>query len=82
MKIYLNKEHSLPSLFWPQFHSGTQFLVPAKNHRFLRFSILIIIIIKNFFRRFFTECTEANTTSLIPLARYHSSCDLRFYHWF
>ena len=28
---------SLPSLFWPQFHSGSKFLTPAKNHRFLRF---------------------------------------------
>ena len=28
---------SLPSLFWPSFHSGSQFLAPAKNHRFLRF---------------------------------------------
>ena len=28
---------SLPSLFWPLIHSGTQFLVPVKNRRFLRF---------------------------------------------
>ena len=29
--------------------------------------VIIIIIIMNFFRRVFTECTEANATSLIPL---------------
>ena len=29
--------NDIPSLFWPLFHSGNQFLVPAKNRRFLRF---------------------------------------------
>ena len=28
---------SLPSLFWPLFHSGSQFLTPMKNHLSLRF---------------------------------------------
>ena len=69
MKTYLYRASnlSLPSLFWLLFHSGSQFLVPAKNHRFLRFihtnNIIIIII---FFRRVFSECTETIATSLIP----------------
>ena len=29
--------------------------------------VIIIIIIINFFRRVFSECTEVNATSLIPL---------------
>ena len=29
--------------------------------------VIIIIIIINFFRQFFSECTEAVATSLIPL---------------
>ena len=53
---------SLPSLFWPQFHSGNQFLATAKNRHFLRFFLIV-----NFFRRVFSECTEAITTSPIPL---------------
>ena len=28
---------SIPSLFWPLFHSGSLFLAPVKNRRFLRF---------------------------------------------
>ena len=55
MKTYL----CLPSFFWPQFHSGSQFLAPAKNCNFLRFFIFI------FFRRVFSEYTEAIATSLI-----------------
>ena len=38
--------------------------MPTKNHRFLQ---LFIIIIINFLRRVFSEYTEANDTSLIPL---------------
>ena len=34
--------------------------MPAKNRR-------LLIIIINFFRRVFSECTEENATSLIPL---------------
>ena len=33
MKTYL---YSLLSLFWPLIHSGSQFLAPVKNRRFLR----------------------------------------------
>ena len=36
MKTYLYRASNL-SLFWPQFHSGSQFLAHAKNRRFLRF---------------------------------------------
>ena len=52
----------IPSLFLPQFHSGSQFIGTCQQCRFLR---LIIIII--FFRRDFSECTEAIATSLISL---------------
>ena len=39
MKTYLYRAQirSLSLLFWPQFRSGSQFLAPAKNCRFLRF---------------------------------------------
>ena len=39
MKIYLHRASnlSLPSLFWPLIHSGSQFLAPVKNSRLLRF---------------------------------------------
>ena len=40
--------------------------MPVKNRRFFDLFIIIIIII-NFFRRVFSECTEAVATSLIPL---------------
>ena len=68
MKTYRYRASNLKSniLFWPLFHSGSQFLAPAKNSRFLRF-IHIITIFTNFFRRVFSEYTEAVTTSLIPI---------------
>ena len=55
-----------------QFHSGSQFLAPVKNRRFLRFihnnsNNIIFIIIINFFIRVFSEFTEAVAASLIPL---------------
>ena len=40
MKTYLYRASnlkSIPSLFWPLFHSGSQFLAPVKKRRFLRF---------------------------------------------
>ena len=39
MKTYLYRASNLKStsLFWPQFHSGSQLLAPTKNRRFLRF---------------------------------------------
>ena len=58
MKTCLYRASNLKStLFWPQFHRGIQFLA----------TVIIIIIIINFFRWVFSECTEANATSLIPL---------------
>ena len=66
MKTYLYRA-SLPSLFWPQYHSGSQFLAPAKTVDSCDLFILIIIIIIIFFIRVFSECTVAITTSLIPL---------------
>ena len=48
------------SLFWPLFHSGSQFLAPVSCDKF----IIIIII---FFRQVFSKYTEAIATSLIPL---------------
>ena len=67
MKTYLYKASNLKSTitFLRQFHSGSQFLTPAKNCLFLRF-----IHNNNYHTHFFTvfsECTEAITTSLIPL---------------
>ena len=59
MKTYL---YSLPSLFWPLFHSGSHFLAPAKNCRFLRF-----IHNQHKFSSVFSEYTEAVTTPLIPI---------------
>ena len=41
---------------------------------------IIIIIIIHFFRRVFSECTEAVATSLIPYS-YQFSWDLCFYYW-
>ena len=35
MNTYLYR--ASPSLFWPQFHSGSQFLAPVKNRHFLQF---------------------------------------------
>ena len=66
MKTYLYRASNL-SLFWPQFHSGSQFPVPAKNCRFLRFFHTKIIIIIIFFIRVLSECTEVIATSLLPL---------------
>ena len=40
-------EHQIlspPSLFWPSFHSGSPFLAPAKNSRFLQFFLIIITL--------------------------------------
>ena len=39
MKTYLYRASNLKYAitFWPQFHSGSQFLAPAQNRRFLRF---------------------------------------------
>ena len=44
MKTYPYRASNLksPSLFWPQFHSRSQFLVPAKNRHFSQFIIIII----------------------------------------
>ena len=67
LKLYRALNLKSTSLFWPQFHSGSQFLVPAKNVFSCDFFIIIIMIIKHFFRLVFSEYTEANTTSLIPL---------------
>ena len=41
MKTYLYRASNLMSTitFWPHFHSGSLFLVPAKNRRFLRLFI-------------------------------------------
>ena len=41
-------------------------MVLPKN-RALFIIVIIIIIVINFFRHVFTECIEANATSLIPL---------------
>ena len=38
MKTYLYTASNLKTLFWPYFHSGSKFVVPAKNCRFLRFN--------------------------------------------
>ena len=59
--LYRAANLSLPSLFWPQFHSGSQFLAPAKNCRFLRF---IHNNNHQILQTVFSEYTEANTTSL------------------
>ena len=66
MKTYVYRASNLKSTitFLPLFHSGSQFLAPVKNRRFLRFIFIIII---NFFRRVFSKYTEAVTTSLIPI---------------
>ena len=67
MKTLLYRASNLksPSLFCPQFHSGSQFLAPAKNRHFLRF---FHNIIKYLFRRVFSdECYVTYTTI------YHSS---------
>ena len=69
MKTYLYRASNLKStiIFWPQFHSGSQFLAPAETVDSCDLFILIImIIIIIFFRRVFSECTEAIATSLIP----------------
>ena len=58
---------SLPSLFWPLFHSGSQFLAPAKNRRFLRFIYTNNNYHNHLLHTVFSECTVAITTSLIPL---------------
>ena len=70
MKTYCieHQIRSLPSLFWPLFHSGSQNLAPVKNRRFLRFfhnnnnyhnpALL---------QAGFSENTEAITTSRIPI---------------
>ena len=69
MKTYLYRASnlSLPSLFWPLFRSGSQFLAPVKTVVSCNLFILIIIITIIFFRLVFLECTEAIATSLIPL---------------
>ena len=76
MKTYLYRASNLKSTitFQASVSWRSQFLVPAKNHRFLQFipnnnnnNKKIIIIFINFFRLFFSEYTEANATSLIPL---------------
>ena len=68
METYLYRASNLKStITFPALAScGFQFLAPAKNHHFLRLFMLIIIIIK-FFRRVFSEYTEAVTTSLMPI---------------
>ena len=62
MKTYLYRAS-------PLFHSGNQFLVSAKNCRFLQFirTNTTIVIINIFFIWVFSECTEAIAISLIPL---------------
>ena len=69
MKTYLYRASNLKSTvrFLASFHSGSQFLAPAKTVITCDLFIIVIIIITNFFRRVFSEYTEANTTSLIPL---------------
>ena len=54
---------------------GSQFLAPVKNCQL--FITIIIIIIIHFFRRVFSECTEAVAISLIPHS-YQFSWDLCF----
>ena len=51
-------------IFWPLIHSGSRFLAPM---RFIHNTNNIIFIIINFYRRVFSEYTEAVTTSLIPI---------------
>ena len=69
-----NLKHTITFLAF-NIHSGSQFLAPMKNHRFLQYLFIIIIIIIiiiifiiiNFFIRVFSDYTEVVTTSLIPL---------------
>ena len=69
----MHQIRNLPSFFWPQFHSGSQFLGPPKSvvscDLFIVIIIIIIIItiVIHFFRLVFSECTLAIATSLIPL---------------
>ena len=37
MKIYHRTSTLKSTIIWPQFHSGSQILAPAKNRGFLRF---------------------------------------------
>ena len=57
---------SLPSLFWPQFHAGSQLLAPAKNYRFLRF-IHTNNNLHQLLQTIFLGVYWAITISLIPL---------------
>ena len=65
MKIYLYRASNLKSTitFLALLHSGSQFLAPAKNHRFLRF----IHNQHQLLQAVFSEYTEAVTTSLTPI---------------
>ena len=65
MITYLDRASNLKSTI--TFHSRSQFLLPAKNRLFLQFIHNIKIILINFFRRVFSEYTEAVKKSLIPI---------------
>ena len=74
MKIHLYRASNLPSLFWPLFHSGSQFLAPMKKCRFLRFIHNTNNNNYHFhhhhhqlLQTVFSEYTEAATTSLVPI---------------
>ena len=58
------------------FRAEVNFWLPLKT--VASCDLFIIIIIINFFRRVFSECTKAIAASLIPL----DTRDLCFYHWF
>ena len=69
MKTYLYRASNLKSIitFLAFFQSGSQFWRPTKPLFLAIFFIIMIIIIQHFFIRVFSEDTEMNATSLIPL---------------
>ena len=67
MKTYLYRASNLKSnnAFLASIHSGVNFWHPPK--KVVSSNLFIMLIIINFFRRVFSEYTEAVTTSLIQL---------------
>ena len=78
MKTYLYRSSNLKSTitFLASVSSEVNYWCPPQTVVSCDLFIILIIaiIIINFFRRVFSECTEANATSLIQL-------DLCFYSW-
>ena len=75
MKTYQYRGR-LPSLFWPQYVSGSLFMAPAKT-----FISCDLMEYKQLLQTVFSKCTEMITTSLIPLdINLPDIC--AFYHWF